>query len=317
MKIVVLDGYTLNPGDLSWEGLEAFGELDVHDRSAPELVVERAQGAEIVLTNKSLIPAEAIAELPEMKFVSVLATGFNVVDVAAARERGIPVSNVPGYGTQAVAQIAIAHMLNLAQRVQAHSDSVHDGKWTDCPDFCFWDHTLVELAGKTLGIVGLGSIGEAVARLAQAFGMRVIAATRDPLKPMPQGIERVAIEDLFRDSDFVSLHCPLTEQTEHIINEKSLALMKPSAMLINTGRGPLVDEQALADALNAGRIAGAGLDVLSVEPSNADNPLLGAKHCVITPHIGWATLESRSRLMDITVANIEAFLRGEPQNVVN
>jgi glycerate dehydrogenase len=281
------------------------------------MVIERAGGCEIVMTNKTLLSAEAIDRLTDLRYIGVLATGYNVVDTTAARAREVPVTNVPTYGTRSVAQMVFAHVLNFAQHVQEHSQDVRDGKWSECPDFCYWDFPLVELDGKTMGIVGMGRIGQAVAELAAAFGMRVIACTRDTAKSLPSGIERIDLDGLFRESDVVSLHCPLTDETKHIVNARSLALMKPSAVLINTGRGPLVDEQALADALNTGTIAGAGVDVLSAEPARPDNPLLKAKNCVITPHLAWGTKEARSRLMATAVENVAAFIRGESQNVVN
>jgi glycerate dehydrogenase len=317
MKIVVLDGYTLNPGDLSWEGFEALGECAVHDRTAPDQVIERAGDCEIVLTNKTVLSADLINQLRDMRYIGVLATGYNVVDVAAARERDIAVCNVPTYTTRSVAQMVFAHVLNFAQHVQAHSDGVRRGKWTECPDFCYWDVPLVELEGKIMGIVGMGRIGRAVAELALSFGMRVLTTTRDAAKSLPEGVERVGLDDLFRESDVLSLHCPLTKETEHLVNAGRLSMMKPSAILINTSRGPLLDEQAVADALNVGAIAGAGLDVLSSEPARPDNPLLKATNCVITPHLAWATKESRSRLMATAIENVSAFLRGERQNRVD
>ncbi len=317
MRIVVLDGYTLNPGDLSWGRLEALGDCSVYDRTALEDIVERAGDAEIVLTNKTVLSADVIRHLMRLRYIGVLATGYNVVDVEAANERGIPVTNVPSYGTTSVAQMVFAHLLNLTQHVAHHARTVRDGRWAACPDFCYWDMPLLELAGLTLGIVGFGRIGRAVAGLAQAFGMKVIV--HDVIVPaeMPEGCRMVELEEVFREADVLSLHCPLTPRTGKLVNAERLALMKPTAFLINTSRGPLIDEPALADALNAGRLAGAGLDVLSTEPPAADNPLLTAKNCYITPHIAWATRSARQRLLSIAIDNVAAFIAGRPQNVVN
>jgi len=315
MKIVVLDGFTMNPGDLSWEGLERLGECTVYDRTPPEKVVERAAGAEIILTNKVPFDRERLARLPALKYIGVLATGYNIIDTAAARERGIVVTNVPTYATQSVAQLVFALVLELAHHAGDHSRGVHESRWTRSPDFCYWDWPLVELDGLVMGIVGFGRIGRAVADMARAFGMKVLA--HDAAAPPQTGAESVDLETLFRRSDVVSLHCPLTPETEDLVNAKRLALMKPTALLINTSRGPVVNERDLADALNTGRIAGAGLDVLSTEPPKADNPLLGAKNCILTPHIAWATRAARERLMKTVVANVRAFLAGRPQNVVN
>jgi len=315
VKIVVLDGYTMNPGDLSWEGLERLGECTVYDRTPPEKVVERAAGAEIILTNKVPFDRERLARLPALKYIGVLATGYNIIDTAAARERGIVVTNVPTYATQSVAQLVFALVLELAHHAGDHSRGVHESRWTRSPDFCYWDWPLVELDGLVMGIVGFGRIGRAVADMARAFGMKVLA--HDAAAPPQTGAESVDLETLFRRSDVVSLHCPLTPETEDLVNAKRLALMKPTALLINTSRGPVVNERDLADALNTGRIAGAGLDVLSTEPPKADNPLLGAKNCILTPHIAWATRAARERLMKTVVANVRAFLAGRPQNVVN
>jgi glycerate dehydrogenase len=317
MRIVVLDGYTLNPGDLSWDRLETLGECTVYDRTAPEDIAKRAGEAEIVLTNKTVLSAEILRHLPRLKYIGVLATGYNVVDVEAAGERGIPVTNVPSYGTPSVAQMAFAHLLNLTQHVAHHARTVRDGRWAACPDFCYWDMPLLELAGLTLGIVGFGRIGRAVAALARAFGMKVII--HDVIVPaeMPEGCRMMELEEVFREADVLSLHCPLTPRTERLVNAERLALMKPTAFLINTSRGPLIDEPALAQVLNAGRLAGAGLDVLSAEPPAADNPLLTAKNCYITPHIAWATRSARQRLLSIAIDNVAAFVAGRPQNVVN
>ena len=315
MNIVVLDGHTLNPGDLSWEGLEAMGQCTVHDRTLPEQIVARARSADIVLTNKTLLTAETIVALERLKYIGVLATGFNVVDIEAARERGIPVTNIPTYGTRSVAQMTFALLLELTLHVGHHAETVRAGRWADCPDFCYWDYPLVELEGLTMGLIGYGRIGQSTAEVARAFGLRVMAY--DPLADSSAHPELTDLETLLRASDVVSLHCPLTAENQGLINAERLALMKPSALLLNTARGPLVDEAALADALNAGRLAGAALDVLCVEPPKPDNPLLTAKNCLITPHIAWATRAARSRLMKTAVANVRAFLDGEPENVVN
>ena len=314
MKIVVLDGYGLNPGDLSWNGMNALGELTVYDRTSPSEMLERSQGAEVLITNKTLITADNMAELPELKYIGVLATGYNVVDIDAAKARGIVVTNIPAYSTASVAQMVFAHVLNITQRVGYYADENVKGRWTDSVDFCYWDTNLVELDGKKMGIVGYGNIGKATARIALAFGMEVLAYTSKEQKDLPQGVKKVTLDELFVESDVISLHCPLTPDTKELVNAKRLSMMKSSAILINTGRGPLVNEQDLADALNEGRIAGAGLDVLSVEPSVADNPLLSAKNCFITPHIAWATKEARTRLMDIAVNNLKSYQEG---NIIN
>jgi glycerate dehydrogenase len=316
MRIVVLDGHTLNPGDLSWEALEALAPCEIHPRSSPQQTLERARHADVVLTNKTPLDAAALAALPQLKFISILATGANIVDLPAAAERGIVVSNVPGYGARSVAQMVFAHVLNLTQRVGDHAQTVRDGRWARSSDFCYWDFPLIELAGLTMGIVGLGEIGNATAELARAFGMRVLATVRKPREP-PEGVELVDLDALFRQSDVLSLHCPLTPATEGLVNAARLAQMKPTALLVNTSRGPLIDEAALAAALGDGRLAGAGLDVLSSEPPAVDNPLCSAPNCYITPHIAWATRAARSRLLETTVANVAAFLEGNPQNVIN
>jgi glycerate dehydrogenase len=317
MRIVVLDGYTLNPGDLDWSALEALGDCQVYPRTPPERVVERAQQAEIVLTNKTVLSREVLAQLPSLRYIGVLATGYDVVDIAAARQRGILVTNVPAYATRSVAQMVFAHLLNLTQRVADHAQSVRAGDWTRCPDFCYWNSPLIELAGRTMGLVGFGRIGRETGKLARAFGMNVIFYDIRPAAIPPEEGRAVDLDTLFRESDVISLHCPLTPDTQGLVNRARLGLMKPTAFLINTSRGPLVDEAALADALNAGRIAGAGLDVLRVEPPRPDNPLLTAKNCFITPHIAWATRAARARLLESVVANVRAFLAGQPQNVVN
>ncbi len=317
MQIVVLDGYTLNPGDLSWAPLEALGPCTVYDRTPPAETAARAAQAEIVLTNKTVLSRELIVRLPRLRYVGVLATGYNIVDVAAARERGIPVTNVPDYATLSVVQMVFAHLLNLTLHVADHGHGVAAGRWSACPDFAYWDFPLIELAGLTLGVVGFGRIGRATAEAARAFGMNVLAYDVAPPPAPPEHVRFVGLEELFRQSDVVSLHCPLTPETHHLVNPERLSWMKPGAFLINTGRGPLVDEPALAEALNCGRIAGAGLDVLSIEPPPADNPLLRAKNCCITPHVAWATAAARKRLLDTVVANVRAFLAGKPENVVS
>lgn len=317
MRIVVLDGYTLNPGDLSWEGLQALGECEIHDRSSPDEVVPRVGDAKVVLTNKTPLSREAIERMPGLGYIGVLATGYNIVDVAAAREREVPVTNVPTYGTRSVAQMTMALLLELAQHIGLHAASVRDGDWARNPDFCYWKRPLVELEGLTMGIVGYGRIGRAVADLALAFGMRLLVYSGHEPAALPNGARFVGLEMLLRESDVVSLHCPLSDQTQGMINEARLSMMKPSAFLLNTSRGPLIEEQALADALNRDVIAGAGLDVLAVEPPASGNPLFQAKNCYITPHIAWATRSARARLMDTAVNNVKAFLDGQPRNVVN
>jgi len=318
MKIVVLDGYTLNPGDLSWRGLEELGTLQVYDRTEASLILERAQGAELALTNKTPLTAETLKQLKSLRYIGVLATGYNIVDVKAAKELGIPVSNIPTYGTASVAQFAFALLLELCHNVKLHSDAARAGEWTSNKDWCFWKTPLVELAGKTMGVVGFGRIGREVGKIADAMGMRVIA--HDSVQTNPpayEGFRWAGVEELLRNSDVVSLHCPLFPETQGLMNAQRLALMKPSAFLINNSRGPLIVDQDLADALNAGRLAGAGVDVLSVEPPPASNPLLTAKNCLVTPHISWATKEARGRLMTLAVDNAKAFLAGKAQNVVN
>ena len=316
MNICVLDGYTLNPGDLSWDGLRQLGDCEIHDRTPLAEIVNRARNAEIVLTNKARLMRATLAELPKLKYIGLLATGKNVIDLAAARERGVPVTNVPAYGTRTVAQATFALLLELANRVGHHAQQVHDGDWTRAADWCYWDFPLVELDGLTMGIVGFGGIGAAVAEIAHAFGLQVIAYNPSP-KPAPPFVRFVDLETLFRTSDVISLNCLLTPLTQNLVNAERLAWMKPSAFLLNTSRGPLIDEPALAEALNAGRLAGAGLDVLSVEPPPPENPLLRARNCIITPHNAWGTHAARSRLLCVAVDNVRAFLAGKPQNVVN
>jgi glycerate dehydrogenase len=317
MKITVLDGYCLNPGDLSWDPLRRFGEVEVFDRTPAGQVAARAAGAALVLTNKTPLPAAVLKQLPELKYIGVLATGYNIVDVEAARGQGIVVSNIPTYGTSSVAQFVFALLLELCHNVKLHADAVRAGEWAHSPDWSFWKTPLVELAGKTMGVIGFGRIGRHTGRIADAMGMRVLANdTWHGDEPSYTGFRWATVEELLRESDVVSLHSPLFPETRGMIHAGTLALMKPSAFLINTSRGPLVVDQDLADALNAGRLAGAGLDVLSVEPPAESNPLLSARNCLVTPHIAWATREARSRLLDAAVANIAAYLSGHPANVV-
>lgn len=316
MKIVVLDGYGLNPGDLSWDAVSQLGELTVYDRTSSEEVIARSAGAEAILTNKTVITAEIMEALPDLKYIGVLATGYNVVNIDAAREKGIVITNIPAYSTPSVAQMVFAHILNIAQQVQHHSEEVRKGRWTNNADFCFWDTPLIELREKKIGLVGLGHTGFNTARIAIGFGMQVTAYTSKSSLQLPPEIKKRTLDELFSECDIVSLHCPLTDETKELVNAERLRLMKPTAILINTGRGPLVNEQDLADALNAGKLYAAGLDVLSSEPPKADNPLLTARNCYITPHIAWASLEARTRLMDILVENIKAFQAGKPVNNV-
>ena len=318
-RIVVLDGYTLNPGDLSWTGLEDFGELTVHDRTGPEAVIERAAGARLIFTNKVSLSAETLQQLPDLAYVGVLATGYDVVAVEEATRRGVVVTNVPTYGTDSVAQHATALMLELARQPALHASAVRDGDWTQSPDWCFALTPITELSGKLLGVVGIGRIGRAFARIGAAMGMTILAHDAYPADPETlEGldVELIELDDLFRRADVISLHCPLTPSTERLVNAQRLALMKPSAVLLNTSRGPLVDSAALAAALEAGTLAGAGLDVLDIEPPPADHPLLTAPNCLITPHIAWYAQASRQRLLDTAVANLRAFLDGAPVNTV-
>lgn len=317
MNIVVLDGYTLNPGDLSWDALKKFGNLKVYERTAPDLTQERATDAEILFTNKTVIDHDLIARLPNLKFICVLATGTNVVDLAAAAEHGIVVSNIPAYSTDSVAQLVFAHLLNFVNRTGQHAMEVRDGKWSASPDFSYQSTPQTELAGKTLGIIGFGRIGQKVAEIGHAFGMRIIYHNRSRKQnPFDWSIEK-EMETVFRESDFLSLHCPLTIENKEFVNLSLLGSMKPSSFLVNTGRGGLINENDLATALNTGMIAGAGLDVLSTEPPSPGNPLLKAQNCFISPHMAWATFEARSRLMQIAIENLVAFLEGKPQNIVN
>ncbi|NLX36033.1 MAG: D-2-hydroxyacid dehydrogenase [Chloroflexi bacterium] len=317
MKIVVLDGYTLNPGDLTWEGLEALGDTTVYDRTPADQVIERSKGAQVLLVNKVEMTREVLAQLPELRYIGVLATGFNVVDIEAARERGIVVANIPTYGTQSVAQMVFAHLLNLTQRVAYHSDTVKAGRWAESEDFCYWDYPLIELHGLTMGVFGFGRIGRNTAQIAKAFGMKVIAFDEYVQDPGDPNVRMVDLETLFRESDALSFHCPLTPETQGVCNAERLSLMKPTAFVINTSRGPVINNADLADALNRGVIAGAGLDVLEVEPPTMDNPLMTAKNVYITPHISWATRSARARLMQTAVDNIKAFSEGRRENVVN
>lgn len=317
MKIVVLDGYTLNPGDQSWSALESLGECRFFDRTAAADVVDRAHDCEIVITNKVVLNRDTLERLPRLAYIGVTATGYNIVDVGAARDRGVIVTNVPVYSTRSVAQFTFALILELAHHVGRHAESVRRGDWARCPDFSYWTAQQVELEGKTLGVVGWGRIGRAVGELGRAFGMHVIAATRSPNAALEAGMRSVSVDDVFANSDIVSLHCPLTDQTRHIANRSRLAAMKRDAWLINTSRGPLVDEVALAEALNSGTIGAAAVDVLSVEPPPADHPLFTANNGIITPHMAWATVAARRRLMATTVDNVRAFLAGEPIHVVN
>lgn len=317
MKIVVLDGYAANPGDLRWDDLKALGECVIYDRTAPAELMERAQGAEALLTNKTVLTAENIAALPALRYIGVLATGYNIVDIDAARERGIVVTNIPAYSTNSVAQMVFAHLLNIALHVEHHAEAVREGRWTHCKDFCFWDTPLIELAGKKMGIIGLGNTGSRTASIALAFGMEVMAWTSKPASQLMSGVSKAeTLDRLFAECDVVSLHCPLTKDNQGLVDARRLSLMKPTAVLINTARGPLVDEQALADALNAGHLYAAGVDVLSTEPPRADNPLLRARNCFITPHIAWASTDARHRLMQIAVQNLHAWMNGKPENNV-
>jgi len=316
MKIVVLDGYATNPGDLSWEGLKEFGELTVYDRTPAELTLERAAGAEVLISNKVFLAAAEIAALPALRYVGIQATGVNVVDLEAARNRDVAVTNVPAYSTSSVAQHAFALLMELTRGVGRHAELVKQGAWTNCPDFAFQETPQIELAEKVFGVVGFGDIGRATAKIAEAFGMRVLVHTRTPDSQAYPDTEFVALDQLLAEADVVSLSCPLTPETEGFINAERLALMKKSSYLINTGRGLLIDEEALATALSGGVIAGAGLDVLSQEPPPAENPLLQAPNCFITPHLAWATRAARQRLIDELVANLRAFLNGELRNRV-
>ncbi|HWJ92098.1 MAG TPA: D-2-hydroxyacid dehydrogenase [Flavisolibacter sp.] len=317
MKIVVLDGHTLNPGDLSWEGIESFGDLTVFDRTPREKILERSQGAEILFTNKTPLDKQTLDQLPSLKYIGVLATGYNIIDVEAAYRNGVTVSNAPGYGTSSVAQMTFALLLELCLHVQRHADAVRNGDWSSSKDWCFWNYPLVELSGKTIGIIGFGDIGQKVADLATAFDMRIVATSRTQTdQAHRKNFEWKPLDELLRSSDVVSLHCPLTADTKGLINSENLKKMKGSAFVINTSRGPLIVEEDLAAALNDGVIAGAGLDVLATEPPRIDNPLVSARNCIISPHIAWATKESRMRLMRMVTENLKAFLGGDAKNEV-
>lgn len=318
MKIVNLDGFTTNPGDLSWEGIERLGDYTVYERTSPDEIIKRAKGAEILIVNKTIIDRDILNALsPELKYIGLQSTGYNVVDCEYARQLGITVCNIPAYSTNAVAQLVFAFILQITNEVTLHSDAVKNGEWCDCPDFCFWKKPLTELDGKTIGIVGFGSIGQRVASIAMAFGMRVLAYNPRPKDKGELNVSFVSIDELLSQSDIVTCHCPLTPETEGLINKENISKMKKSAILINTSRGPVVDEQALADALNNDELQAAGLDVLKVEPASRNNPLLTAKNCYVTPHIAWAAKETRARLLKILEDNIVAYLNGNPQNVVN
>ena len=319
MKIVILDAFTSNPGDLSWDAIKEMGELTVYERTTPEEVLERCTGSEVIFTNKVILNSETIEQLPELKYIGVLATGTNVVDLTFAKERGICVTNIPGYSTDSVVQHVLALMLHFSSKVSVHNDAVQQGDWVNSIDFSFTLGTLNELSGKTLGIIGLGTIGRKLARVADAMGMKIVAAHQSSMDrlELPYEVEWLPVDEVFVLADFLSLNCPLTPETEKVVNAERLKKMKSSAIVINTGRGPIVDEQALADALNNGTIAGAGLDVLSTEPPAGDNPLLSAKNCVITPHIAWASREARARLIAIAADNLSAYLSGNPKNFVN
>lgn len=317
MKIVILDGYTANPGDLSWDGLKAWGEVEVYDRTPASETVARAADAEIVLTNKVVIGREEMAQLPHLLYIGVLATGYNVVDLEAAKERHIVVTNVPAYSTESVAQMVFAHLLTVTNHTEHYAMENRQGRWSQSPDFCYYDESIHELSGKTFGIVGLGNIGRRVAQIAIAFGMQVKALTSKPVEALPEGIQKADLQELFRTSNVISLHCPLTSDTHHLVNSETIALMNSDTILINTGRGPLVDDEAVAAALEAGRLKAYCADVMTEEPPREDNPLLKAKNAYITPHIAWATFEARQRLIQVATDNVGAFLNGRPQNQVN
>lgn len=317
MKIVILDGYAANPGDLQWEGLEQLGDCILYDRTTKDQIIERCKDADIVLTNKVPFKKETLEALPNLKYIGVMATGFNIIDIQSAKERGIVVTNIPSYSTNSVAQMVFAHILNITLNVQKHSDEVHQGRWSKNADFCFWDSPLLELHGRTLGIVGLGNIGKAVARIAIGFGMKVIASTSKSQLQLPHEIKKVELDELFKEADIVSLHCPLNDETRNMVDKRRLELMQPTSILINTSRGPLINEEDLAEALKNKVIYAAGIDVMSQEPPKADNPLLGVKNCYITPHIAWASYAARTRLMKILINNVKAFIQGKPENQVN
>ncbi|MDB6119972.1 MAG: glycerate dehydrogenase [Verrucomicrobiaceae bacterium] len=317
MNIVMLDAFTANPSDLSWAAFEALGTVTYHDRTPPAEIVERAKDAEVIITNKCPLSRQTLAALPKLRYVGVIATGFNIVDVAAAKELGITVTNVPGYSSASVAQAVFSLLLELTNRTGHHANRVSEGAWAACPDFSFWDYPIVELQGLTLGLVGLGDIGQSVSRIARAFGMNVIATRRNTSTQPPAGVTLMPLAEVLSQSDVLSLHCPLTDDTRLLINAESLAKMKSSAYLINTARGPLVDEPALADALNNGRLSGAGLDVLTVEPPAPGNPLSSAKNCLITPHVAWASRAARTRLIAMCAENVKQWIGGNARNVVS
>lgn len=319
MKIVNLDGFTTNPGDLSWDGIKKLGDYTVYDRTSPEQIIERAKGAEILIVNKTIVTRQILDELaPELKYIGLQSTGYNVVDCEYAKQLGITVCNIPSYSTNAVAQLVFSFVLQITNEVTIHSDAVKSGEWCTCPDFCFWKKPLTELAKKTIGIIGFGAIGRKVAAIAEAFDMNVLAYSPSPKdKGELKTIKFVSLEEVLKNSDIITCHCPLNTHTQGLINKENISKMKKTAIFINTSRGPVVDEQALADALNNGDILAAGLDVLKTEPANKDNPLLTAKNCYITPHIAWAAKETRARLLKILEENIIAYLEGHPQNVVN
>lgn len=318
MKIVILDAYTSNPGDLSWEKFEKLGELTVYDRTSHDEIIERCKDADIILDNKVILDDETISQLPKLKYIGILATGFNIVDIESAKRHGIAVCNVPTYSTSAVAQLTFALILEIYNRVSVHNDAVHSSEWSSCKDFCFQKTPLIELAGKTIGIIGFGKIGYEVAKIADAFGMNILCNVHNP-KPQPgfKNFKFVSLDELAKESDIISFHCPLTNETKGIVNNDFIAKMKKNSIIINTARGPIIDEQALADALNGEKIAGAAVDVLSCEPPKKDNPLLNCKNCIITPHIAWAGYETRVRLLDVVYDNLKSFLNGNPVNVVN
>lgn len=317
MKIVELDGYGLNPGDLSWDAISKLGEFKLYDRTSQEDVVSRAKDAEVILINKVNITDEIMAQLPKLKYIGVLATGYNVVDIEAASRRGVLVSNIPAYSTDSVAQMTFAHILNMVNRVEHYADLNRKGRWSNNPDFCYWDTPLMEISGKTIGVLGLGSIGSKVARIAQDFGMDVYAFTSKSSSELPAGIQKTTIDGLLSVSDILTLHCPLTSETRELINKESLKKMKHGALLINTGRGQLVNEQDVAEALNSGQLGGYGADVMCEEPPLADNPLFAQPNAFITPHVAWATIEARTRLMNILEENLKSYIAGSPKNIVN
>ena len=316
MKIVILDGYTANPGDLSWEQLKELGELTVYDRTKAHETVARAADADIILTNKVVLGQAEISQLPRLKYIGVLATGYNVIDIKAAHERGITVTNVPAYSTESVAQMVFSHLLTITNHTEHYAQLNRNGRWSSNADFCYWDTQLTELAGKTMGIIGLGNIGQRVAQIAQAFGMKVKALTSKEAHELPQGIQKTDLNDLLATSDVLSLHCPLNDSTFHLINAETLSMMRSTAILINTGRGPLVDSQAVANALEEGKIAAYCADVMAEEPPKADDPLLNHPNAYFTPHIAWATKEARIRLLQIAIGNVRSFIMGKPINTI-